>query len=157
MNPARGSLPAHRQRRSRRRRRDAHSQRGCEHVVPGPHDVLKKESGGQGLAIMWPLFIPNKQQPTENCCRRSGGLWRGNGNEVEHVGRMLPNRFGHKLSDKKLRNKNTLWPKRLTDKQKYMTTNQKLCRQWGAVAFEIRHHRGRMCGKDIFRLFGTVN
>jgi hypothetical protein len=43
---------------------------------------------------MWPPFVRKMQQPTENLCRRLGGLWRGNANEVERVGTTLPHHFG---------------------------------------------------------------
>lgn len=74
-------------------------------VLGAQTSPIKKKSGGQGLAIMWRPFVHNMQQPIENCCRRSGGLWRGNVHEVERVMMTLQHCFvlAIQLSDKKLR------------------------------------------------------
>ncbi len=50
---------------------------------------MENESGGQGLAIMWPPFVRKKRQSTERHRRRSGWFWRRDAMEVGRVGRML--------------------------------------------------------------------
>ena len=84
---------------------------------------MENESGGQGLAIMWPPFVRKKRQSTERHRRRSGWFWRGDAMEVGRVGRMLIHCFDRQVERKKIKNENTSWPMRPKNKQKYTTTN----------------------------------
>jgi hypothetical protein len=109
-------------------------------VLGAQTSPIKKESGGQGLAIMWRPFVRYMQQPIENCCMQSGGLWRGNMREVERVKMSLPHCIvlAIQLSDK---NYDTKIRCGLSSQQtnKNTTTNQNLCWWWGMV-FEKRRH-----------------
>jgi hypothetical protein len=70
-------------------------------LVLGAQTQPIETDGGRVLAIMWPLLVHNMQRPTENRCRRSGGLWRGSANEVERVGMRLRHRFGRQIKQQK--------------------------------------------------------
>ena len=72
-------------------------------VLGAQTQPMKNESGGRGLAIMWPLFVLKKRQSTEHRRRRSVWFWRGDATEVGRVGRMLIHCFERQVERKKIK------------------------------------------------------
>jgi hypothetical protein len=93
---------------------------------------MENESGGRGLAIMWPPFVRKKRQSTERHRRRSGWSWRGDAMEVGRVGSMLIHCFDRQVEQKNQERKYVV--AYAAKKQAKIYDNQlKQCRRRGRV------------------------
>jgi len=84
---------------------------------------MENESGGRGLAIMWPPFVRKKRQSTERHRRRSGWFWRGDATEVGCVGRMLMHCFDSHVTRQKMKKRKYIVAN-ATNKQAKIYDNQ---------------------------------
>ena len=92
---------------------------------------MENESGGRGLAIMWPPFVCKKRQPTERCFRRSGWFWRGDATEVGCVGRMLMHCFDRQVTRQKMKKRKYVVANAANKQAKIYDNQLKQSRRWG--------------------------